>query len=886
MEKRLQEALEGREDNYILPFFWQHGETEASLRKMMNAISNSGVRAVCMESRPHPDFVGERWWRDMDIVMEEAEARGMQVWVLDDAHFPSGCCNGKITDESPYVKRYLDHYSIDAQGPRIGSSFIVRLSKGERLLAVIAARRTSEQAGVFDMLIEIKQELRGNRIYWDVPEGYWNIAVIKETSKGSGRAHYINSIDAKSVKYFIDTVYEPHWQHYKEKFGKSFAGFFSDEPELGNCLGEYGHHAVIGTPDMRLPWCQELEQSLRGKWGISFGIHLLKLWHMCGSQTAEVRYEYMQLVTDLYGKNFCGQIGSWCEEHQVSYIGHVIEDCGTHARLGLGCGHYFKALWGQHMSGIDVVLQQIRPGYEHRDFYHIGGRGLYNGSFFHYGLARMGASLAQFDLKKKGRTMCEVYGAYGWSEGLKLMKWLSDHMLVRGVNWFVPHAFSGKAYPDPDCPPHFYAWGHHPQYPWFKKLMAYMNRMCHLMNGGESDNPTAILYTGEFDWTCAYTAFEEVGRLLAQRQFPYSVVPLGLLEIGRLEKGRLYVGATSFEELIIPDCKLIPRELATWVSKAEQAGFPVIFAGSEPDILESDWCEAEQFYGWRTQWEEMQGEKDAEPSSIPRLARYAGGSEEELLRLLESVCVRPIVCQAESPYLRVYHYCQSEGAYYMVFNEDPLNALDTWMRLEKETQCEDGDLCWYDAYDNDLKQAEQDKEGNIKLNLEPGEAKVLYVGKLAEGFRKKAVPGVRGRSMKLEEGWKVSYRRSGEREFGEKGEQKLCDIAGIAGKEHFCGVICYEKEFEWHPDSDGTRVKLNFGAVYESMELWLNGECVGDRLSEPYCCWSSQVREGKNHIKVLVANTPVNEQEDEFSMTMPVEPTGLLGPVCIKGFFE
>ena len=58
----------------------------------------------------------------------------------------------------------------------------------------------------------------------------------------------------------------------------------------------------------------------------------------------------------------------------MEYIGHVIEDCGTHARLGLGTGHFFKALWGQHMSGIDVVLQQIRPGYDRNEFYNIGGK--------------------------------------------------------------------------------------------------------------------------------------------------------------------------------------------------------------------------------------------------------------------------------------------------------------------------------------------------------------------------------------------------------------------------------------------------------------------------------------------------------------------------------
>lgn len=65
---------------------------------------------------------------------------------------------------------------------------------------------------------------------------------------------------------------------------------------------------------------------------------------------------------------------------------------------------------------------------------------------------------------KKGRALCEVFGAYGWAEGLKLMKWLLDHMLVNGINYFVPHAFSMKDFPDPDCPPHFYARGMNPQF--------------------------------------------------------------------------------------------------------------------------------------------------------------------------------------------------------------------------------------------------------------------------------------------------------------------------------------------------------------------------------------------------------------------------------------
>ncbi|HIC2071409.1 TPA: hypothetical protein ACW0SM_005692, partial [Raoultella ornithinolytica] len=126
---------------------------------------------------------------------------------------------------------------------------------------------------------------------------------------------------------------------------------------------------------------------------------------------------------------------------------------------------------------------QIHPGLDQGYFKSFTSTG-WDGEFFHYGLAKLGSSLGHLDPKKKGRTLCEMYGAYGWGEGLKLMKWLTDHMLVRGVNNFVPHAFSLKAFPDPDCPPHFYADGQDHQYRFMHLLMNYANRVSHLLSDG------------------------------------------------------------------------------------------------------------------------------------------------------------------------------------------------------------------------------------------------------------------------------------------------------------------------------------------------------------------------------------------------------------------
>ena len=54
----LEEVLIGNEANYILPLVWQRGEDEAVIREEMARIHASGIRAVCVEARPHPNFLG------------------------------------------------------------------------------------------------------------------------------------------------------------------------------------------------------------------------------------------------------------------------------------------------------------------------------------------------------------------------------------------------------------------------------------------------------------------------------------------------------------------------------------------------------------------------------------------------------------------------------------------------------------------------------------------------------------------------------------------------------------------------------------------------------------------------------------------------------------
>lgn len=340
----------------------------------------------------------------------------------------------------------------------------------------------------------------GEPLRWDKPEGTWTVWIIGLSRNCGPHRDYINMLDPASCKLLLDAVYEPHWARYQADFGKTIAGFFSDEPELGN-----GHiftdENQLGTAQ-DLPFASTLPPLLAQGLGADWANRLYLLWDngTDASETARVRYAYMDAVTKLVRESFSRQIGDWCRAHGVQYIGHVIEDNNSHARVATSLGHYFRGLDGQDMSGIDDIGGQVLPQGEDEPTMGTMGK-VRNGEFYHYMLGNLAASAAAIEPGKQGRAMCEIFGNYGWAEGVRLEKYLADHFLVRGINYFVPHAFSPAPFPDPDCPPHFYAHGHNPQYRHFGALMGYMNRVATLTSGGARVAPAAILYHGEAEWT-------------------------------------------------------------------------------------------------------------------------------------------------------------------------------------------------------------------------------------------------------------------------------------------------------------------------------------------------------------------------------------------------
>ncbi|WP_251616435.1 hypothetical protein [Pumilibacter muris] len=559
------------QQNYLYPFLWITGESTENLAEEIDAIYESGARGFCVESRTCADFCGEKWWRIMDAVLYEAKARGMQVWLLDDKHYPTGYANDAIKYKEPDLRPWRVKCEFaDLEGETGEISLLLNSESDtltqDEILGVFAVKKRGDKA---EITADLSERVEDDFLRFTYNGKPMRICTVKKTRGGAESAnnpYYLDLLNPDSVDVLIREVYEPHYNRYvaSGKYAGTFCGFFSDEPRFANGYNFDGlcarnaYHSTLGVEGMAYPWNDELLTPSvclceeRGDAAVSYDRtvfcprELLSLWYNTGENTPAVRIAYMNAITLEYGKNFSGRLSEWCHARNLTYCGHIIEDMGAHARLGCSAGHYFRSQTGADYAAIDVVLHQIKPYYTKPHFAPVAG-GYADPEFFDNTLAKLASSCARLYPEKKGKALCEIFGAYGWGENINEMLYLVNHMLVRGVNSFIPHAYS-QSFPNADCPPHFgkstYLFGG------YKLVMQYMQNMCEILEHEKADIKVAILYHAEAEWSGKkYMPVDTVAAALAEKQIDYDILPNDKLGL-----------AKNYEYIIVPYAEYLSEE--------------------------------------------------------------------------------------------------------------------------------------------------------------------------------------------------------------------------------------------------------------------------------------------------------------------------------------
>ncbi|MBB6637195.1 glycosylhydrolase-like jelly roll fold domain-containing protein [Cohnella thailandensis] len=877
MDKLIQEAVTGKHLHYQQPFFRvSEKDTEESLRRRIKQFNEHGYYSIVLEYNRTDGSISKTtkfdddWWERLGYISEACKELGMTFWMQDAAPFPTGSANGSFEEEEhrSKSKKFIVEKHLDIHGPiheacipidKLASSIRGNLKEilqnrsdiPDKLLYVTAVRKSVDAAGYdSESRIDLTSRVKDGVLRFDFGPGIWRVFAILETY-GGGRKHFMNLLDEESVRVQIDSVHAPHYERLKEQLGVTWMGFFYDEPEIGN-LGGYvfdnlpgRSHNAMSVP---LPWNKDMPQLLEQRFGPDFPTLLPSLWCDFEGTSPFVRHAYMDTITRLIAKNYNGQVFQWCEERGIAYIGHVIEDENAHSRLGSGPGHFFRVEEGQHIAGIDVVGGQIWPG---MDFEGMSWYGALegDGEFYHYGLAKLGSSAGHLDPKKQGRSLCEFIGLYGTLAGTRIRKFVIDHLLVNGINNFIP-AEDGI-----DLDPVF-----------SRKLNAYTDRMCHVLRDGEHVAPVAVLYHAEAEWSGEFQYFHKPGKALATNQIDYDVVPTDVFarreEFGtRLQGGRLLIHKESYQALIIPYSQRIPKEVASFIQEAESAGFPVYFVDRHPE----GFCETAN---------------EAMPAQVYSCKAVPLDS---LAATLREDGIYEISVSNPQPYLRYLHYRRDDVDLILFHNEEPVKEIETVVTIPTTKP-----VRVYDVMENRIyapKAAEAGGNTQIPLKLGQYEAILFMVGENIETITAPDMDDAKELSGR----WEVSFESLDSSPAPEIWiSDELDDIGSSDRYPDFYGKATYRTTFT----SDSKLPKyLSLGKVSECAEVYVNDQYLGAAVAEPYrFSLGDSVQEGTNRLEIVVTNNRTRSK-DAGKGNHPLlgslsavtynwlEPCGLLGPV-------
>ena len=213
----------------------------------------------------------------------------------------------------------------------------------------------------------------------------------------------------KTTLDFIAMSYEPCFRELGAEFGKTIRGIFTDEPFWR--VFRYWEDAVRFTPEM--------EEVARERYHCSFAEEILPLlWQGTGKLpgAADARRKYFEICSELFARNYSEVLGRWCAEHHIALEGHL--DNEDSFFVDGSRGNFIRCLDAFHTPGVDVIWRQSYPPRTH--------------CFW--------ARFAQAAAIRSHRadTLCECFNVYTYGITPRVMNWVANDLLVKGITRLVP----------------------------------------------------------------------------------------------------------------------------------------------------------------------------------------------------------------------------------------------------------------------------------------------------------------------------------------------------------------------------------------------------------------------------------------------------------------
>jgi len=387
-------------DNFAQPPLWYAPHTFWFWDAPVDAIQTTEMAKQMTQQRLNPgythprrglppeEWLSEEWFDAFGKALNVAKKSGMTLGYNDEYMWPSGQAAGRVLDARPDLKAMSLKYNKKV----VDGLNMIEIPESKFTVAA----RLNDKNQVIAESLEIIGE--GPAFKWDVPAGKWVIYRYETYHHPGIDGGLVNYLDPVLMDVFIPIAHESYEARFKNDLGKSIPGVFVDNE------GDYGWK-IAWSEYLPVRYKEMKNDDIR-KW-----MPLLTdkddqgLW-------AKARYDWFDVVSDVYCTHFIGRLSDWLEERDMFYITNLWEE--SLMLITRAVGDLMKAQRQVTMPGTDAIGMRSQRVHDFKET----------------------QSVCEFEDRP---FMCEVMGVNGWGQTPMEMKRTVNVVTAWGVNHIVAH---------------------------------------------------------------------------------------------------------------------------------------------------------------------------------------------------------------------------------------------------------------------------------------------------------------------------------------------------------------------------------------------------------------------------------------------------------------
>ncbi|HVV26997.1 MAG TPA: glycosyl hydrolase [Rhizomicrobium sp.] len=523
------------------------------IRRDLDNMLASGWRAVTVQYGAGGgfDYMSPQYLNLFRAFVLEARKRGMKVWIVDDAGYPSGFAGGKFTSEHPELRMQI---LMAARTVTVEGRQSIDEAIPTGTVAISAIPSLSGDA--------ISLPMTGSRLKWTAPAGSWTVVFVAHTFRTSPTRSATNPTHAKdetqsledyldpaATRQYLDFTHNAYRKVIGDEFGKTVMGFRGDEPD----------YTIAG-----LPWTPRFFDTFQKMKGYDIRPYLAVFLQPKGPETRlsprqlGAKADFYDVFARMFEDGFFKPQAVWCAQNHMEYQVHINHE-EQQLHLVQSEGDFFRAMRYVQVPGIDAIWHQIWTDTV-SDF------------------PRLASSVSH--VYGHPRAFTESFAAYRPMPDIAMARYIINEQLVRGINLVETMHYSASATPNGGP----LAFMKDPGWP---GLMAYTRRASYLMAMGRPDAHVALLLPTAAMWmqdAAADDTFVSSERLLSEHQVDFDAVTEDAInETLKPGPGTLETASGNrYRTVIVPNASVLSQATIDRLKAFAAGGGHVLFITGPP----------------------------------------------------------------------------------------------------------------------------------------------------------------------------------------------------------------------------------------------------------------------------------------------------------------